>query len=121
MPKQARVDDFCPNSDCADYSNLQSEDQPNIIKCGKTKAWRPRDKCKTCHRTFVETTGTIFYRRRTPEEEIIATLTLIAEDSRISSLTRAKGHQEEPLIDGIRATGQHAARLEKMLLADHQI
>jgi transposase-like protein len=121
VPKQAQVGDFCPNPDCDDYGKLQSEDQTNIIKFGKTRAGRQRHKCKTCNRTFVETKGTIFYRRRTPEDEIIDTLTLIAEDSRISSLARAKGHTEETIIDWIRAAGQHAERVEEMLLAEHRI
>ena len=121
MPKQARAGDFCPNPDCDDHGKLQSEDQTNIIKFGKTQAGRQRHKCKTCNCTFVETTGTIFYRRRTPEDEIIDTLTLIAEDSRISSLARAKGHKEETIIDWIRAAGRHAERVEEMLLAEHRI
>ena len=121
MSKQARAGDFCPNPDCDDYAKLQSEDQTNIIKFGRTKAGRQRHKCKTCNGTFVETKGTIFYRRRTPEDEIIDTLTLIAEDSRISSLARAKGHKEETIIDWIRAAGQHAERVEEVLLAEHRI
>jgi transposase-like protein len=121
MPKPAEVGDFCPNPDCDDYGKLQGEDQTNINRFGKTKAGRQRYKCKTCHCTFVETKGTIFYRRRTPEDEIIDVLTLIAEDSRISSLARAKGHKEETIIDWIRAAGQHAERVEDMLLAEHRI
>ena len=121
MPKKVRVGDFCPNLDCDDYGKLQSAEQTNIIKFGKTKPGRQRRKCKTCHCTFVESKGTIFYRRRTPEDEIIDTLTLIAEDSRISSLARAKGHKEETISDWIRAAGQHAERVEEMLLAEHRI
>ena len=121
MSELARPGDFCPNSGCDDYGKLQSEDQTNIIRFGKSKAGRQRYKCKTCNRTFVETKGTIFYGRRTPEEEIIATLTLIGEDSRISSLARAKGHKEETIIDWIRAAGQHAERVEEVLLAEHKI
>jgi transposase-like protein len=121
VPKQVQVGDFYPNPGCDDYGKLQSEDQTNIIKFGKTKAGRQRHKYKTYNCTFVETTGTIFYSRRTPEDEIIDTLTLIAEDSRISGLARAKGHKEETIIDWIRAAGQHAERVEEMLLAEHRI
>lgn len=121
MSELARPGDFCPDLECDDYGKLQSEDQTNIIKCGKTKAGRQRYKCKTCNGTFVETKGTIFYGRRTPEDEIIDTLTLIAEDSRISSLARAKGHKEETIIAWIRAAGQHAESLEEVLLAEHKI
>ena len=121
MSKLVRPGDFCPKRDCDDYGRLQSERQQNIIKIGKTKAGRQRFKCNTCNHTFVETTGTIFYRRRTPADEIIATLTLIAEDSRISSLARAKGHKEDTIIEWIRAAGQHAERVEEVLLAEHKI
>jgi len=127
MPKPAQVGDFCPTPDCDDHGKLQTdwnnprERQQNIIKFGKTKAGRQRYRCNTCKRTFVETKGTIFYRRRTPEDEIIDVLTLIVEDSRISSLARAKGHKEETIIDWIRAAGQHAESIEEMLLAEHKI
>jgi len=121
MSELARPGDFCPNSECDDNDKLQSEGQTNIIRFGKTKAGRQRYKCKTCNRTFVETKGTIFYGRRTAEEEIIDTLTLIGEGSRISSLARAKGHKEETIIDWIRAAGQQAERVEEVLLAEHKI
>ena len=121
MSELVRPGDFCPISECDDYGKPQGEDQTNIIKSGKTKAGRQRYKCKTCKRTFVETKGTIFYGRRTPEGEIIDVLTLVAEDSRISSLARAKGHKEETIIDWIRAAGQHAEKVEAVLLAEHKI
>lgn len=121
MSGLAHPGDFCPNTECDDYGKVQSESQTNMIRFGKTKAGRQRYKCKTCNRTFVETKGTIFYGRRTPEEEIIETLTLIGEDSRISSLARAKGHKEETIIDWIRAAGQQAERVEEVLLAEHKI
>ena len=121
MPKFAQVGDFCPNPACPDYGKLQSEQQRNIILFGKTKAGRQRRRCKTCNGTFVETKGTIFYRRRTPEDEIIETLALIAEGSRISSLARVKGHKEETIIDWIGAAAQHAEAIEEALLAEYQI
>lgn len=121
MSKLAQVGDFCPNSDCDDYGKLQNGQQQNIIKFGKSKAGRQRYKCKTCNCTFVETKGTIFYRRRTPEDKILDVLSLIAEGSRISSLARAKGHKEETIIDWIQAAGQHAETIEEVLLATHRL
>lgn len=121
MTKLVQPGDFCPHEECSDYGKLQSETQQNIIKFGKTEAGRQRYKCKTCARTFVETKGTIFYRRRTPEAEIIDTLTLVAEDSRISSLARAKGHKEETIGSWIWAAGEHAEQVEEALIAEHKI
>jgi transposase-like protein len=121
MSKLAQAGEFCPNPDCTDYGKLQSKDQTNIIRFGKTKAGRQRFKCKTCADTFVETKGTIFYRRRTPENEIIESLALIAEGSRISSVARVKGHKKDTIIDWIQAAGDHAEAIEEVLLADYQI
>lgn len=85
MSKFAQVGEGCPTAACADHGKLQSEHQQNIIKFGKTIAGRQRFRCKACGNMFTETKGTLFYRRRTPEDEIIETLALIAESSRISS------------------------------------
>jgi transposase-like protein len=96
MPKSVKVGDYCPNKACVDYGKLQPEIGPkNIKKYGKTKAGRQRYHCKTCHKTFIETRGTIFYGRRVSEAEIIETLALLAEGNRISSLSRVKGYKED--------------------------
>ena len=121
MSKLAQVGDFCPNEACPDYGKLQSERQSKIIKFGKTKAGRQRYECKTCGQTFTETKGTLFYRRRTPEDEIMDTLAHIAEGNRISSLVRTKGHKEDTIIDWIREAGKHAEAIEEVLLADYQL
>jgi transposase-like protein len=98
MSTFAQVGDFCPHTACADYRKLQSEHQQSIITFGKTKAVRQRFKCNTCGNTVTETKGTVFYRCRTPEDDIIETLALIAEGSRISSLAYVKGHKEDTII-----------------------
>ena len=121
MSKFAQVGDFCPNEICSDYGKLQSEQQHNIKKAGKTQAGRQRYQCKACKKTFTETKGTVFYRRHTPEKEIMDTLAHIAEGSRISSLARTKGHKESTIIDWIREAGKHAEAVEEVLLADYQL
>ena len=121
MRKLAQVGDFCPNEVCPDYGKLQSDRQFNVIKLGRTKAGRQRYKCKTCGKTFTETKGTLFYRRRTADDEIIDTLAHIAEGNRISSLVRTKGHKEDTIIDWIREAGKHAEAIEEVLLADYQL
>jgi transposase-like protein len=121
MSQFAQVGDFCPNETCADYGKRQSDHQHNVVKFGKTKAGRQRYWCKTCGATFTETKGTLFYRRRTPEEEIIDTLALIAEGNRISSLARAKGHKEDTIIEWIQEAGQHAEAIEEVLLSEYRL
>jgi transposase-like protein len=121
MSKLAQVGDFCPNEVCPDYGQLQSDQKHNIIKFGTTKRGRQRYKCKSCGKTFTETKGTLFYRRRTAEAEIIDTLAHIAEGNRISSLVRTKGHKEDTIGEWIREAGQHAEAIEEVLLSDYQL
>jgi len=121
MSRFAQVGDFCPNEACPDWGKLQGDHQRNIIRFGKTKAGRQRFKCKTCGHTFTETKGTLFYRRRTPDDEIIETLALVAEGNRISSLARVKGHKEDTILAWIREAAAHAEAMEEMLLAEYQL
>lgn len=121
MEKFARAGDFCPNETCADYGKLQDGQQQNIQKFGKTRQGIQRFRCKTCGKTFTETTGTIFFRKRTPEHEILETLALLAEGSRISSLSRVKGFKEDTILQWLREAAQHAEQLEEVLMAEFEV
>jgi hypothetical protein len=48
-------------------------------------------------------------------------LALIAEGSRISSLTRVKGYKEDTILKWVRAAGQHADAMEDVLLASYPL
>lgn len=121
MEQFARPGDFCPNEACLDYGKRQSSQQPNLEKYGKTRKGVQRYRCQTCGKTFTETRGTIFFRKRTPEREILETLTLLAEGSRISSLSRAKGYKEDTILAWLREAAQHAERLEEVLMKDFKV
>ncbi len=121
MPEFAQVGEWCPNENCPEYGRCQGAQQHNIVKYGTTKAGCQRYKCKTCGKTFTATKGTLFYRRRTARTEIIDTLALIAEGSRISSLARAKGHKTDTIIAWVREAGEHAAAIEAVLVGEYQL
>lgn len=122
MEKFAKSGDFCPNEACPDYGKLQEgQTQHNIRKFGRTRAGVQRYQCRTCYRTFTETTGTLFFRKRTPEHEILETLALLAEGSRISSLSRAKGIKEDAILAWLREAAQHAEELEDVLMVDFKV
>ena len=61
MSVVTQVGAFCPNSECADYGQVQTDQQANIIRFGVTKAGHQRYQCKTCGQTFTATKGTLFY------------------------------------------------------------
>ena len=121
MEQFAKPGECCPNEGCLDYRKLQNRQQQNLNKFGKTRKGVQRYRCQTCGRTFTETSGTIFYRKRTPEHEILETLALLAEGSRISSLTRVKGFKEDTILVWLRQAAQQAEALEEVLLKDFQI
>jgi transposase-like protein len=122
MEKFGKPGDFCPNKACPDYGKVQDgQRQRNIRKYGKTRAGIQRYQCQICRRTFTETIGTIFYRKRTPERQILETLALLAEGSRISSLSRAKGIKEDTILAWLREAAQHAEELEEVLMADFKV
>lgn len=122
MEQFAKPGDFCPNEACPDYGRLQTDQgQPNIRKYGKTKGGVQRYQCKTCGRTFTATTGTIFFRKRTPAPQLLETLALLAEGNRVSSLSRVKGFKEDTILEWLREAADHAEQVEAVLLAEYQV
>lgn len=122
MEQFAKPGDFCPNQACPDYQKLQStQSKPNIIKAGTTRKGVQRFRCHSCGKYFVETSGTIFYRKRTPEHEILETLALLAEGNRISSLTRVKGHKEDTILSWLREAARHIEEVEDVLMKEYRI
>lgn len=122
MQEFAHVGDFCPNEACRDYGKLQKDQSKrNIKKAGKTSRGRQRYLCKSCGRTFTETKGTLFYRRRVGEGEIIETLALLADGVRISSLSRAKGYKEDTILSWLREAARHAEQIEEILMSDYSL
>lgn len=121
MEKFARPGEFCPKEACPDYGKLQNDQQKNLVKFGKTRKGVQRFRCQTCGGTFTETTGTIFYRKRTPEHEILETLALLAEGNRISSLSRVKGFKEDTILAWVRQAAQHSDAVDEVLMKDFKI
>lgn len=121
MEQFAKPGEFCPEEACPDYGKRQSGQQQNIEKYGRTRQGVQRYRCRSCGKTFTETTGTIFFRKRTPEHEILETLALLAEGSRISSLSRAKGFKEDTILAWLRQAAQHAEQIENVLMKDFKV
>src|SRR5690242_13601249 len=106
MAELTPVGAFCPNSECADYGQVQRDQQTNIIRFGLTKAGRQRYHCNSCGLTFAQTKGTLFYRRRTGESKILHALAQLAEGARISSVSRTTGHKEDTILAWLRGAAQ---------------
>ncbi len=122
MEQLLQAKDFCPNTACLDYGKSQSnQSQKNLKKIGKTPRGTQRYQCKTCGKTFTETKGTIFYRKHVPEDEILEVLALLAEGSRISTLSRVKGFKEDTILRWLRDAAKHAEKIDTALMKDFRI
>lgn len=118
MSELVSVGDFCPNPECTDYGNVAAK---TVIRYGKTKDGRQRFQCKTCRKTFNERIGTMFYNRKTEEKDILECLALLAEGTRISSITRVKGIKEDTILSFLREAACHAEEVEAILLNEYEI
>ncbi len=122
MAELVSVGAYCPNEACPDYGKVQSTQvKKNIKKNGHSRNGRQRYQCTTCGGTFTQTHGTLFYRRRTSEEEILEVLAMLAEGMRISSVARVKGHKEDTILSWLRQVADHTQEVEEVLMADYQV
>src|SRR6266496_4760051 len=95
--KVALAGSFCWNEACADYGQ---GGKGNIIKNGKTDKGVQRYRCQTCQQTFTETKGTLFYRCRHSEEEIVECLAMVGDRNSLAAIHRMKGIKKKPFVDG---------------------
>jgi transposase-like protein len=122
MERLAQTKDFCPNPACPDYGKVQSgKAQSNLKKIGHTPRGVQRCQCKTCGKTFTVTKGTLFYRKHAREDEILEVLALLAEGTRISTLTRVKGIKEDTVLRWLREAARHADQVDAVLLKDFRL
>lgn len=122
MDQPATLDDGCPNAACPTYHQRQMRPAPqHIIKVGKTRRGVQRYECTVCGRSFTATRGTLFYRKRTPERQILETLARLAAGNRMSTLSRTTGFKEDTILQWVREAAQHPAQIEAVLLHDFQV
>jgi transposase-like protein len=88
----AEIGTFCLNEACKDYKKFMPE---NVMKYGQTKKGVQRYCCKTCRKTFTQTKGTMFYRLRHSQEEVVECMELVGERMSLAAIHRTKGIKEE--------------------------
>ena len=108
---------FCWNPDCPDHGKVG---HGHIVKFGRTQKGTQRYRCKTCQKTFVETTGTVFYGRHHSQETILECLAWLAERNSLAAIHRVKGIKEETVLEWLREAAHQVEAIEALLLAhDH--
>ena len=107
----AIIGSFCLNEQCKDYNKINSG---NVVKSGKTDKGVQRYICKTCKKSFTETKGTMFYRCRHTEEEIVECMAMLGDRSSLAAIHRVKGIKEETICKWLERDRQLCQVTEKV-------
>jgi transposase-like protein/IS1 family transposase len=105
---------FCPNPDCPARGQIG---QGNI---GIHSRKERRFICKQCHKTFTMTTGTAFYRVRTPAETISLVLTLMAHGCPLQAIVVAFGFDERTVAAWFARAGHQAQAVQEHVVEHPQ-
>ena len=107
----AEIGSFCLNEICRDYQKVNAG---NMIKNGKTDKGVQRYFCKTCKQSFTETKGTMFYRCRHTEEEIVECMAMLGDRSSLAAIHRIKGIKEETVCQWLEKAANHIKQFEQI-------
>jgi len=106
----------CPNEACTDYG---LRGKGNIIRNRRYGKQRTQLlKCNTCGQSFSENRGTLFFGLRTPKEEVVDTLKILAERGSLRGTARITGHKRDTIASWQRGAGEQAEALREYLLHD---
>jgi len=114
----ANIGSFCLNEACEDY---QKVNYGNVTKYGKTDNGKQRYRCKTCKKVFVETKGTMFYRIRHSENEVIECMTMVGDRSSLAAIHRDKGIKEETVIKWLERAKNHVEEVEEHFMRPYKL
>ena len=116
--KRAQIGSFCWNEACANYGQVG---KGNIIKNGKTDKGVQRYRCQICKQTFTETKGTLFYRCRHSEEEIVECLAMVGDRSSLAAIHRIKGIKEETVCRWMEQAATQVEQIEEELMRSKKL
>jgi transposase-like protein len=101
---------FCPNSECLARGQVG---KGNITIHSQKER---RYKCKVCNKTFAETRGTIFYRRKKPHRDLERVVTLLAYGCPVQAIVHAYGWDERTVRDVQKQAGEHCREVHEHLV-----
>ncbi len=108
----AIIGSFCLNEQCKDYNKINSG---NVVKSGKTDKGVQRYICKTCKKSFTETKGTMFYRCRHTEDEIVECISMLGDRNSLAAIHRIKGIKEETVMKWLDKTSAHVEQFKRLV------
>lgn len=107
---------YCPNEECRYHGwvgrgNIRANGHPNGGR------WRQLE-CMVCNKTFMETTGTMFYGKRVLPETIWRALKALAEGLGIRSTARVFDVDPNTIESWLREAAEHMEAVSRYLIHD---
>jgi len=102
--------EFCPNPDCAARGQVG---KGNIVVHSKKEK---RYKCTVCKKTFTETKGTAFYKRRKDHKLVEIVASLLSHGCPTQAIVFAFGWDERTVMNIQKHTGQHCESIQEHLV-----
>lgn len=100
----------CHNPNCSDVGKINH---------GNIKAFsyqERRDYCTTCRATFSASKNTVFYKLRTPRQDFIEAVGLLAERCSLRAIARIKETKLDTVSRWLEIAGQQAATVSHKLI-----
>ena len=111
---RGQIDVVCQNPECRYYLR---EERKDIIRSGRyASTGHQRYYCKRCRTYFMETKGTLLYRKHLPEEDIVLICKLLVEKNGIRSIERITGHHRDTIGRLLEDLAEHAERMNDFLV-----
>ena len=110
---------YCPHPDCCYYGwlgrgNIRANGHPN------GRDWRQLY-CAGCERYFLETHGTLFYRKSRSAEDILRAIAALAEGLGIRAVGGVFGVEANTVLTWLIEAAEHAEAVSRFLLYDLDI
>jgi transposase-like protein len=114
----AEIGSFCLNEACEDYKKTA---HGNMTRNGKTENGVQRYRCKTCRKSFTQTKGTMFYRCRHSEEEIVECMAMVGDRNSLAAIHRIKGVKEETVCRWLIQAEKHIKQFEEYIVKNRKL
>jgi len=110
----------CPNKACSSYGILGPHPDHDIVGNGlyTTRHGEVRQmyRCNICGKSFSETSGTPFYRLKTPKETVVHTLNDVTEGLGVRAAARTNHVDKDTVQRWVKRAGQHSRRLAEYMM-----
>jgi len=123
--RKARYDlssEACPNTHCVLYGQ---RGKGNIVSNGTHRDQEGRTirkfLCRTCHRSFCERSGTIFYDLRSPEEKVLMALKLLVKGMSLRAVAEVMEVKLDTVRHWLRVASEHSEQINVMLVKEVKV